>query len=63
MKTLGIMLIAVMLVAAPASALVLVDEDFSGQVGADLTTKGWIDTYAGGGINFQTIANAIKLQH
>ena len=41
MKNLGIMLIAVMLMAGSASALILFEEDFTGTPGANLTTLNW----------------------
>ena len=43
MKTLGTMLMVVMLLAGSAGALVIFEEDFSGATGADITTKGWVN--------------------
>jgi len=41
MKTLGIMLVVGMLMAVPASALVLFEENFDGVPNEDLSTLGW----------------------
>ena len=43
MKNLVIMLTAVMLLAGAAGAVIVFEEDFTGAVGADITTLGWVN--------------------